>query len=144
MRVSVVGTSGSGKTTFAARLAEWRQTDLERLQPAEMAAVLQSIAKERPDDAELMRLIAAEGFATPSKRAPHRVPVERPVAGQETEPVERRISEQMAQVLAERKGRPVRRHFLSRGLHVNLASWRRRLNRPTLRACPISKRSWTS
>lgn len=59
-----LGSPGMPDRPFATRLAEWRQTDLERLQPPELAAVLQSIAKERPDDAELMRYVGlAEGAA---------------------------------------------------------------------------------
>lgn len=52
-----LGAPGLPDQPFAGRLAEWRKTDIERLQPPELAAVLQSIAKERPGDAELLRYV---------------------------------------------------------------------------------------
>ena len=53
-----LGAPGVPDQPFAKRLATWRTTDLERLQPAELAAVLERVARDRPNDAELYRYIA--------------------------------------------------------------------------------------
>lgn len=59
-----LGAPGVPDQPFAARLAQWRNADIQALQPPELAAVLQSLAKERPNDAELQRYIGlAEGAA---------------------------------------------------------------------------------
>jgi cytochrome c-type biogenesis protein CcmH len=59
-----LGAPGFPAHPFAKRIAQWKGSDLATLQPAELAAVLQSLAKERPDDPELQRYIGlAEGAA---------------------------------------------------------------------------------
>src|SRR6476620_735779 len=50
-----LGAPGVPDQPFAKRLATWRATDLERLQPAELAAVLERVSRERPNDPELYR-----------------------------------------------------------------------------------------
>ncbi|HEY8003224.1 MAG TPA: tetratricopeptide repeat protein, partial [Phenylobacterium sp.] len=49
---------GVGDQPFAARLAKWRATNPEALAPAEMAAVLDQLTKERPTDPEGFRFLA--------------------------------------------------------------------------------------
>ena len=59
-----VGAPGVPDQPYEKRLTQWRQTNFELLQPAELAAVLQRIARERPNDAELLRYVGlAEGAA---------------------------------------------------------------------------------
>jgi cytochrome c-type biogenesis protein CcmH len=59
-----LGSPGVGDQPFAKRLQAWRTADLTTLGPSELAAVLYSVAKVRPNDAELYRYIAlAEGSA---------------------------------------------------------------------------------
>ena len=61
----IVGSPGLGDQPFAARLAAWRQASPESLQPAEMAAVLDKLTKERPNDPEGFRFLAlAEGASS--------------------------------------------------------------------------------
>ncbi|HEX3367608.1 c-type cytochrome biogenesis protein CcmI [Phenylobacterium sp.] len=61
----VVGSPGLGDQPFAARLAAWRQANPETLHPAEMAAVLNKLTKERPNDPEGYRFLAlAEGASS--------------------------------------------------------------------------------
>ena len=61
----VVGSPGLGDQPFAARLAAWRQANPESLHPAEMAAVLNKLTKERPNDPEGFRFLAlAEGASS--------------------------------------------------------------------------------
>lgn len=61
----IVGSPGLGDQPFAARLAAWRQANPESLQPAEMAAVLNKLTKERPNDPEGFRFLAlAEGASS--------------------------------------------------------------------------------
>lgn len=59
-----LGAPGMPDMPFAKRLQGWRTADLASLAPAELAAVLHSVARERPNDPELYRFIAlAEGSA---------------------------------------------------------------------------------
>jgi cytochrome c-type biogenesis protein CcmH len=59
-----LGSPGAPDQPYEQRLAQWRRTNLELLRPAELAAVLQRIARERPNDAELLRYVGlAEGAA---------------------------------------------------------------------------------
>jgi cytochrome c-type biogenesis protein CcmH len=61
----LVGSPGLGDRPFAARLAKWREANPESLQPAEMAAVLNKLTKERPNDPEGFRFLAlAEGASS--------------------------------------------------------------------------------
>jgi len=50
---AVVGSPGAADQPFAGRLAQWRAADPATLGPAEAAAVLASIARERPQDGEV-------------------------------------------------------------------------------------------
>jgi cytochrome c-type biogenesis protein CcmH len=60
-----VGSPGMGDQPFAQRLAAWRAANPETLQPAEMAAVLNKLTKERPNDPEGYRFLAlAEGASS--------------------------------------------------------------------------------
>jgi cytochrome c-type biogenesis protein CcmH len=54
----VLGAPGAPDQPFARRLAAWRGADLERLSAQEIAAVLRQVTKERPGDAEGLRLLA--------------------------------------------------------------------------------------
>ena len=57
-----LGSPGLGDQPYAPRLAAWRGGDLASLKPAEIAAVLRQVVKERPGDPEGLRLLAlAEG-----------------------------------------------------------------------------------
>jgi len=57
-----LGAPGYPDQPYAKRLAEWRSSPLETLSAPEIAAVLRQVTKERPNDAEGMRLLAlAEG-----------------------------------------------------------------------------------
>jgi cytochrome c-type biogenesis protein CcmH len=59
-----VGAPGMADQPFAARLAKWRASDPRTLAPAEMAAVLEKLTSERPNDPEGFRFLAlAEGSA---------------------------------------------------------------------------------
>ncbi|HZZ31966.1 MAG TPA: c-type cytochrome biogenesis protein CcmI [Phenylobacterium sp.] len=60
-----VGAPGMGDQPFAGRLAQWRAASPESLQPAEMAAVLGKLTKERPNDPEGFRFLAlADGASS--------------------------------------------------------------------------------
>jgi len=54
----LVGHPGSADQPFARRLAEWRASDPASLQAPELAAVLERLTQERPDDAEAFRFLA--------------------------------------------------------------------------------------
>ena len=57
-----VGSPGMADQPFARRLSEWRAANPESLQPAQMAAVLGRLTKERPNDPDGYRFLAlAEG-----------------------------------------------------------------------------------
>ncbi|WP_411288249.1 c-type cytochrome biogenesis protein CcmI [Phenylobacterium sp.] len=57
-----LGSPGLADQPYAPRLAAWRGGDLATLKPAEIAAVLRQVVKERPGDPEGLRLLAlAEG-----------------------------------------------------------------------------------
>ncbi|THD59116.1 c-type cytochrome biogenesis protein CcmI [Phenylobacterium sp.] len=59
-----VGAPGLADQPFSARLAKWRASDPRTLAPAEMAAVLEKLTSERPNDPEGFRFLAlAEGAA---------------------------------------------------------------------------------
>lgn len=53
-----VGQPGRGDQPFARRLAAWRAADPAELSPSQVAAVLQRLTRERPDDAEAFRFLA--------------------------------------------------------------------------------------
>lgn len=53
-----LGSPGSPDQPFAGRLARWRAADPSSLQPPEMAAVLDQLTKERPNDPEGFRFLA--------------------------------------------------------------------------------------
>lgn len=58
----VLGAPGYPDQPYAARLAQWRASNLESLSAPEIAAVLRDVTKARPGDPEGMRLLAmAEG-----------------------------------------------------------------------------------
>ncbi|HEX2800817.1 MAG TPA: c-type cytochrome biogenesis protein CcmI [Phenylobacterium sp.] len=60
----LVGTPGMPDEPFAQRLAQWKTSSPSSLAPAEIAAVLTSLIKERPHDPEGYRLLAVvEGEA---------------------------------------------------------------------------------
>lgn len=60
----LVGQPGMGDQPFARRLADWRAADPATLGPPELAAVLDRLTKERPDDPQAWRYLAiAEGAA---------------------------------------------------------------------------------
>lgn len=54
-----VGAPGLKDQPFAARLAEWRSGDLERLDMPRLAAILRAITVERPNDAEAYYKLAS-------------------------------------------------------------------------------------
>jgi cytochrome c-type biogenesis protein CcmH len=57
-----VGRPGFGDEPFARRLAAWRAADPATLNPPELAAVLERVTRERPNDPEGFRFLAiAEG-----------------------------------------------------------------------------------
>jgi len=59
-----VGSPGMGDAPFAGRLSQWMTQNPESLAPPQMAAVLNQLAKRRPNDAEGFRYLAlAEGAA---------------------------------------------------------------------------------
>lgn len=59
-----VGFPGLADQGFGKRLAEWRATDPQTLGPEQMAAVLQDVLRERPNDVEGLRYLAlAQGAA---------------------------------------------------------------------------------
>lgn len=61
----VIGSPGMGDQPFVQRLAGWRAANPSSLQPAEMAAVLNKLTKERPNDPEGFRFLAlAEGASS--------------------------------------------------------------------------------
>ncbi|HEY8617103.1 c-type cytochrome biogenesis protein CcmI [Phenylobacterium sp.] len=53
-----LGSPGLPDQPFAQRLETWRKSELTSLQPAEIAAVLNRVARERPNDPELYRFLA--------------------------------------------------------------------------------------
>jgi cytochrome c-type biogenesis protein CcmH len=53
-----LGSPGAPDQPFARRLETWRNSDLATLQPAEIAAVLNRLSRERRDDPELFRFLA--------------------------------------------------------------------------------------
>ena len=53
-----LGSPGSADQPFADRLKTWSQTDPNQLTPAQMAAVLQTVVKSRPNDAEPLTFLA--------------------------------------------------------------------------------------
>ncbi|WP_374471362.1 c-type cytochrome biogenesis protein CcmI [Phenylobacterium sp.] len=53
-----LGSPGLPDQPFAKRLETWRTSDLATLQPAEIAAVLNRLSRERRDDPELYRFLA--------------------------------------------------------------------------------------
>ncbi|WP_395672163.1 c-type cytochrome biogenesis protein CcmI [Phenylobacterium sp.] len=60
----LLGSPGTPNQPFAQRLAAWKASDLTTLQPAEIAAVLNRLTRERKNDPELYRFLAmAEGSA---------------------------------------------------------------------------------
>lgn len=60
----VVGASGYMDQPFAARLEAWKKTPPEQLAPAQLAAVLNGMVRERPNDPEALRFLAVvEGAA---------------------------------------------------------------------------------
>jgi cytochrome c-type biogenesis protein CcmH len=69
----VLGAPGMPDQPYARRLAAWRVADPATLQPAEMAAVLEALAAERPGDAQplvyLARAQAASGDAASAARS---------------------------------------------------------------------------
>jgi cytochrome c-type biogenesis protein CcmH len=59
-----VGQPGMGDQPFSKRLAAWRAADPATLAPPELAAVLDRLTRERPDDPQAWRYLAiAEGAA---------------------------------------------------------------------------------
>ena len=54
----VVGSPGTPDQPYARRVAEWRATDPVQLDPPRVAAVLESIAAQRPKDAEPLKHLA--------------------------------------------------------------------------------------
>lgn len=54
----VVGSPNLGDQPFAARLAQWRSTNPASLAPAEVAAVLEKLTAERPNDPQGFRFLA--------------------------------------------------------------------------------------
>jgi cytochrome c-type biogenesis protein CcmH len=67
------GAPGVADQPYAKRLAAWRQSNPETLQPAEMAAVLEALSDERPGDAQpliyLARAQAGAGDAAAAARS---------------------------------------------------------------------------
>lgn len=60
----VVGQPGMGDQPFAQRLKQWREADPATLTPPELAAVLEQLTRQRPDDPQAWRFLAiAEGAA---------------------------------------------------------------------------------
>ncbi len=53
-----LGSPGSADQPFAERLKTWTQSDPNQLNPAQMAAVLQTVVKARPKDAEPLTFLA--------------------------------------------------------------------------------------
>ena len=59
-----LGAPGLGDQPYAKRLATWQSADLAQLPPPELAAVLRSAVKSRPNDPDGLRFLAlAEGAA---------------------------------------------------------------------------------
>ena len=58
------GAPGAPDQPFAARLAAWGAADPASLTPPQMAAVLASIARERPQDADAFRFLAVAASAS--------------------------------------------------------------------------------
>jgi cytochrome c-type biogenesis protein CcmH len=54
----LVGAPGAADQPFLKRVAEWRRTDLTRLEPQKVAAVLEQIAIQRPTDPEPLKNLA--------------------------------------------------------------------------------------
>lgn len=52
-----LGAPGYPDQPFARRLADWRRADLQTLSPAQLAAVLRQVTKERPNDVEGFRYL---------------------------------------------------------------------------------------
>lgn len=59
----MLGKPGLPDQPFAARLNAWKQGDASQLSPGEMAAVLQTVVKERPKDAEAMYYLSRAQLA---------------------------------------------------------------------------------
>ena len=58
-----LGKPGLPDQPFAARLSAWKQGDASQLSPGEIAAVLQTVVKERPKDAEAMYYLSRAQLA---------------------------------------------------------------------------------
>ena len=56
----MVGTPGLADQPFLKRIAQWRDTPLSQLDAEKVAAVLQETAKTKPNDPQLLRLLAME------------------------------------------------------------------------------------
>lgn len=54
----LIGSPGLADQPYVGRVAQWRAADPAQLDPPRIAAVLQSIAAERPNDAEPLKLLA--------------------------------------------------------------------------------------
>jgi len=69
----VVGGFGVADQPYVKRVAQWRKTDATQLEPAQIAAVLEQIAVERPKDPEPLKNLAlarmAAGDATGAAQA---------------------------------------------------------------------------
>jgi cytochrome c-type biogenesis protein CcmH len=63
----LVGQPGMGDEPFARRLANWRAADPASLDPPELAAVLERLTRERPDDPQAWRYL---GIAQGAAQAP--------------------------------------------------------------------------
>jgi cytochrome c-type biogenesis protein CcmH len=59
-----IGAPGAPDQPFAQRLAEWRKADPQTLNPPQMAAILRSIAADRPTDPEPLRHLAVAELAS--------------------------------------------------------------------------------
>lgn len=60
----IVGAPGVRDQPMEARVAAWRGVNPSSLQPAQMAAVLEGLVKERPGDAEALRFLAQAQLAS--------------------------------------------------------------------------------
>ncbi len=52
-----LGTPGMADRPYRARIAEWKATPVNRLQPDQMAAVLRELVKDKPNDPKLLALL---------------------------------------------------------------------------------------
>jgi cytochrome c-type biogenesis protein CcmH len=54
-----IGSPGMADSPMAGRIAQWRQANPATLTPPQIAAVLTEVAKDKPNDPELLRMLAA-------------------------------------------------------------------------------------